>query len=282
MRTGPHRPCLSRGVTAPQPLGYDPAFLPGGPPAPLPVVAPGVEVVELAYTHFTVLLRPDRRMAAATAVNVDGSALRELDRDDEVWLPDPRVAVTAQTGDPLYARNDLDRGHLVRRRDPVWGTPREAARANTETFLFPNCAPQAAQFNQGKELWLGLEDYLLGRASAAGQRLTVLTGPVLTDDDPVYREVALPLRFWKVAAWTQGGALAATAYLLDQADLVERIVRPGVRKDLVGAFRTFQVPVSEVEAATGLSFGPLAAADRLPARRELHALTDMALLPLVA
>ena len=256
--------------------GYDPAFL--GHPVPLPVVAVGVQVVELPSTHFTVVLRPDRRLAAATAVNVDGSALRDLDRDEEVWLPDPRVPTSAQTDDALYARNDLDRGHLVRRRDPVWGSPAEAARANSETFLFPNCAPQAAQFNQGKELWLGLEDYLLEVAAASGRRLSVFTGPVLAEADPVYRDVALPLRFWKVAAWDHGGTLAATAYLLDQAELVQAVVQRAAR-DLLGAFRTCQVPVTEVEGATGLSFGPLAGADRLPVRRELRSFDDMSLLP---
>jgi endonuclease G, mitochondrial len=34
----------------------------------------------------------------------------------------------------------------------------------------------------------------------------------------------------------------------------------------LGAFRTFQVPVSDIARLTGLDLGPLPAADRLPTR----------------
>ncbi len=45
-----------------------------------------------------------------------------------------------QCGDELYIDNDLDRGHLVRRRDPVWGN--SAEEANKDTFYFTNASPQ--------------------------------------------------------------------------------------------------------------------------------------------
>ena len=54
----------------------------------------------------------------------------DLERADD-WFLDPRVPAGGQAGPELYARNDLDRGHLVRRRDPVWGPPAVAARAWT-------------------------------------------------------------------------------------------------------------------------------------------------------
>ncbi len=70
------------------PGGFDSAFLVVA--VQLPEAAPEAGLMELAYTHFTVLLHPVRRLAAATAVNIDGSSLRELDRVDE-WRLDPRV-----------------------------------------------------------------------------------------------------------------------------------------------------------------------------------------------
>lgn len=281
--------CLSGSVTA-----YDPAFL--GPVVPLPARAPGLpgRVVELGYTHFTVLLRPDRRLAVATAVNVDGSSLRDVSREGVGWRLDERVAERHQAGEEVYARNDLDRGHLVRRRDAVWGDPVTAGRANADTFHYTNAAPQVAAFNQSKDLWLGLEDYVLGHADATRRRLTVLTGPVLADDDPPYRGLAVPRRFWKVVAWSAGGALAATGYLLDQSALLERFLAreraraAGAalpRKAEPGAFRTFQVRVSDVAAAAGLVLGPLSAADRFAPdltasglrRTELSGLEDVVL-----
>ena len=259
-------------------MSYDPAFLTLTVPLPRPATPSGTgtseEWVELGYTHFSVLLDPVRRLAAATAVNIDGSRLLDLDRDGLDWFLDDRVPASAQLGEEVYARNDLDRGHLVRRRDPVWGEPAVAAVANAETFCFTNAAPQVAAFNQSKDLWLGLEDYLLAHAEVTDTRLTVLTGPVLDAGDPVYRGVQVPRAFWKVAAWAGSAGLAATAYLLDQSDLLaalldrERVRGAEVGSDAgpvpeLGAYRTFQVPVVTVGSTAGLDLGPLVAADRL-------------------
>lgn len=251
--------------------GYDEHFL--GPSVPLPMpTRPEVETVVLPYTHFTVVLRPDRRLAAATAVCIDGERLQDLGRDDN-WRLDPRLPESAQTGKAVYANNSLDRGHLVRRLDPVWGTDSEAATANDDTFHFTNAAPQADVFNQGKELWQGLENFLLDHAGQFDRKLTVLTGPVLHESDPPYRGIQVPLRFWKVAAFMQDGTLASTAYVLDQSpDLTRDADRalagatPGAPPPL-GAFRTFQVPVSDIAELTLLDFGPLPDVDLMPVTR---------------
>ncbi|RJK94355.1 DNA/RNA non-specific endonuclease [Vallicoccus soli] len=264
--------------------GYDPAFL--GVDVPLPVPTDGAGLVELAYEHFTVLLRPDRRLAAATAVGIDGASLRDVPRGDD-WRLDPRVPAEHQADDALYRRNDLDRGHLVRRRDPVWGEEAVARRANADTFHFTNAAPQHAGFNQSKELWVGLEDHLLEHAAAYDRRLVVLTGPVLAPDDPVHRGVGVPLRFWKVAAALDGeGALTSTAYVLDQSPLVEdlpRALRAAQERGdppPLGPFRTFQVPVAQVAALTALDLGPLPAADLLPVPAGLRDRADVPWVPL--
>lgn len=161
--------------------GYDRAFRAVDVALPHPV--DGRAVVDLPYVHFSVLLDPLRRLAAATGVNIDGAALLDVDRSDN-WHLDPRVAASEQAGAELYVGNDLDRGHLVRRRDPVWGEPDVAEAANKSTFVFTNAAPQAAQFNQGRILWVGLEDHVLNYAHAQQRRINVFTGPVLAPDDP--------------------------------------------------------------------------------------------------
>lgn len=194
--------------------GFDPHFL--GVPVALPVpVDRALPTVLLSYTHFSVLMRPDRRLAAVTGVGIDGATLRDLPRADD-WQLDPRLPPDQQTGEAVYTRNDLDRGHLVRRHDPVWGSPTVAAQANLDTFHFTNAAPQAAVFNQGKTLWAGLENYLLDNAATYARRLVVFTGCMLHPDDPLYRGVQLPLRSFKVAAFLDAGDLAATGYVLDQ------------------------------------------------------------------
>jgi endonuclease G len=227
---------------------------------------------ELPYVHFTVLLDPVRRLAALTAVNIDGSSLLDLGRGDD-WHLDERVPDDEQTGPEVYASNDLDRGHLVRRRDPVWGEPVVAAAANVDTFSFTNAAPQAAEFNQSKELWLGLEDQVLQYASTHRQRLTVFTAPVLLDDDAPYRGIRLPRRFFKIAAWTtsDGGSLRTAAYLLDQSpeldgvDLEAAFARAHEQGDPppLGPYRTYQVPVRDIAEMTGFDLAQLAEADTL-------------------
>jgi endonuclease G len=242
--------------------GYDPGFL--GPQVPAPAGPPSL--VLLDYVHFSVWLDPTRRLAALTGVNLDGATLLDLPRADD-WRIDPRVPESEQVGEAVYARNDLDRGHLVRRRDPVWGASDVAATANSDTFHYTNAAPQVSDFNQSKVLWGGLEDYLLGHAATYASRLTVFTGPVLAPDDPVYRSVAIPRRFWKVAVWADAGALGATGYVLDQSDLLGQVLstEPDVGvlpAPPLGAYLTYQVPISDIAGLTGLTMAQLEAVDR--------------------
>lgn len=236
--------------------GFDPDFL--GIPLPLP--SPAVRTIRLDYPRFSVLLDPARRFAAVTGVVIDGARLQDPPRSGE-WRLDPRAPETAQAGPEIYSRNDLDRGHLVRRRDPGWGTVAEARDATAATFFYTNAAPQAADFNQSKELWLGLEDHVLAYAESTDQRLAVFTAPVLSSDDPPYRGIRVPRRFWKIAAWRSAAGLRAVGFVLDQSDLVD--TRQGLAVPPLAAFRTFQVSIGEIAAEARVEVGPLADADVL-------------------
>lgn len=210
----------------------------------------------LKYTHFSLVMNKARRMAMYTVANVDGTQLRHIPRGTDRWFFDPRVRRTQQVGDELYRNNDLDRGHLVRRLDPVWGG--EAEEANEDTFFFTNATPQHKDLNQ--RTWNDLEEYILDNAGAHRLRVSVFTGPVFRDDDRVYRNVQLPQQFWKVVVMVTGGdtaaerKLSATAYLLSQTHLLSDIEAAGFT---FGQFRTFQVPVKRIEELTGLDFGRL-------------------------
>ena len=267
--------------------GFDSGFLDLADQLQLPAPTDPAELARLRrldYTHFTVLLDPDRRLAAATGVDIDGAALLDLGRGDD-WHLDDRIPVEEQAGPELYARNDLDRGHLVRRRDPVWGPVEIARQANVDTFCYTNAAPQAADFNQSLELWNGLEDLVLEYASAGRRRLSVFTGPVFADTDPLYRGVQIPRRFWKVAAWSNDGALAASGYLLDQSAQLDDLdlgrssaiddTHEAAAVPSLGPFRTFQLPILDLANLTGLDFGALASADVLePAPATVRPDTD--------
>lgn len=251
-------------------VGFDEEFL----AVPVPVPAVGADLVDdlavpvgqadavLRYHHFSIVMSVSRRLARWTAANLDGRRRYVIERGSGDWSFDPRLPVEVHTGEGLYADNDLDRGHIVRRQDPVWGDSyEEALAANDDTFHFTNCAPQHRWFNQDPETWLGLEDHILTTVAGQALRAHVFTGPVLSDDDPFYRDVAIPLAFWKVVATVDDtDELHATAYLLSQDELIgdlERATIDPAEGPVFGPYKTFQVAVAEVEQLTGLDFGPL-------------------------
>ncbi len=251
--------------------GYDPSFL--GSRAlrvPLPTLstalrkqavtvnadAGGAGRYRLDYTHYSVVMHGSRRLAVFTAVNIDGASTERIKRDgNDPWAFDPRIPAAMQVGNELYAGNDLDRGHLVRRLDPVWGPA--AAQAEQDSFFFTNCSPQHSTFNQ--HLWLELENYLLDNADTRGFRASVFTGPVFRPDDAAYRDVLLPKAFWKVAVMINdaNGELSATGYLVSQAGLLTDL------EFVFGEVKTYQVPITDIETWSGLTFGALRGHDPL-------------------
>jgi endonuclease G len=206
---------------------------------------------------FSIAMNRERKMALFTAVNIDGAQEQRLKRAGDPWSKDPRIPGDAQIGNELYANNELDRGHLVRRLDPTWGAT--APTAERDTFFFTNCTSQHAQFNQ--RLWVELEDYLLDSADTLGFRASVVSGPVFDKADGAYRGVRLPNANWKVAVMlrTDDGSLSATGYVVSQADLVSNL------EFAYGQVRMYQVVLTKVEELTGLDFGALRAYDPLGA-----------------
>ena len=246
--------------------GYDPGFL--GANVPLPRLTdeqrrnasknsdagPSEDSTVLPYTHFSVVMNRRRQLAYYTVVNIDGAQSTDLSRDRDRWFFDSRIAESEQIGEALYRRNALDRGHLVRRLDPVWGP--QASRANDDTFHFTNCSPQHERFNQGQDLWQGLENYILQHADARDRKVTVFTGPVMDEDDPVYKGVRLPLAFWKIIAYVKAdGTLATAAYVLEQGKLIEDML--GLEAEFEPGM--FRVKLSHLKERIGLDFDYLAA-----------------------
>lgn len=210
---------------------------------------------ELKYTNFSLVMNKARKLAFFTAVNIDGALVQALKRDTDKWFFDPRIERDFQMGPEAYSKNDLDRGHLVRRLDPVWGD--HAKEANDDTFHFTNASPQHKNLNQ--QTWQGLEDYILKNSDVHNLRVTVFTGPVFRSDDMLYRgKFQIPAEFWKVVVMVKDdGKLSATAYLQTQKNLIVDL------EFAFGEYKTYQVPVTRIEELTGLDFGKLRNLDPL-------------------
>lgn len=239
--------------------GYDPEFLEGWSiPLPKPVgrsakdvreLRRGGEGSELKYQNFSVVLSKSRRMPMFTACNIDGEQSRSLPRI-QTWKYDGRLDATDQWGDSLYDQNLLDRGHMVRREDPVWGTLKLARLANADTFHFTNSCPQMAGVNQ--KTWLGLENYVLNHARTDRMRVTVFTGPFFTDKDLPYRGALVPLSFWKVVAIvTDDGRPSATAYKVSQEKELQDL------EFVYAGYKTYQISIQQITDATSIEFGDL-------------------------
>ena len=272
-------------------MGYDPGFLDG---IPVQVPQPGDPAVtddlvlvegsvEINYVHFSIALSRSRRLARWVAWNIDGLRFEFADRitrDGVDFRPDPRVDSDLQTLGHVYTNNNLDRGHLARRSDLLWGPLAEARAANEDSFYFTNIAPQLAGFNQSGAggLWGRLEDALLEFATLDGARVSVQAGPVLAPDDLMYRGTLVPREYWKLLAYVAQGQLRVRTFLLVQdTDAIEGI--------LFDDFAVYQVDLEYLSQRTGLSFDPaLVTAENADAdatsvapsaRVRLHAVSDV-------
>lgn len=263
--------------------GYDSNFL--GKALPLPkldasVAGQAAELIgkpgetELKYGHFSIVMNGERRQPFLTAVNIDGSKMVSVPRDGD-WTIDSRIRRDQQLGNEAYKNNDIDKGHMVRRRDPGWGA--DAHKSCNDTFAYTNASLQHAQLNQ-KE-WLELENHVLDQIQARDMKATVLTGPVFSDDDPKFNNkgkmensTQIPQEFWKMVVWNdpQEG-LKGSAFVLSQKDIIKG--DSGLFKTLQepsfdsGRFSLYQIPIADLEQKVHMNFGELVDSSPSEARR---------------
>ncbi|WP_327279238.1 MULTISPECIES: DNA/RNA non-specific endonuclease [unclassified Streptomyces] len=238
--------------------GYDPGFLavPVGPPLLNPSIKGDAVLLDgspvIPYTHFSLALSGPRRFAIWVAWNIDGGALKKLDRKGIDFTKDPRLPADTQVSNELYkggASNRLDRGHIARRADLTWGTLPEAEKANRDSFFYSNITPQMDDFNQSKRggLWGRLEDAVFEDVEVDDLKVSAFGGPVFQDDDRVFRGVRIPREFWKVLVYTEQETLKAKAFLLTQ----NLVLAESLELD---EFRVFQVKLSEIQKRAHLRF----------------------------
>lgn len=280
--------------------GYDEHFLGDADAllAPLPKLSSGIEddaaplsnnrgQYVLKYEHYSVVMSASRRLAYFSAVNIDGPTMpktynrkfrvdedelgehRQFERAADQWYFDPRIARDYQLGPEIYddPKTLFAFGHITRRSDAVWGrSDAEFLLANDDTFHLTNCAPQVASFNSGGD-WGRLENKI-DTFARAGNRLCVLSGPVLGSRDPEILGVKVPLSYWKVIAFSDGNRLRSIGFMTSQKELVGdegkklESLRTAIGKLVVEAnAEGWIVPVRDIARDTSLDFGSLAESD---------------------
>jgi endonuclease G len=182
------------------------------------------------------MINRERRTAFFAAGNVDGSLLWGVQRPDGLpkrpkWSWDPRMDDSLQPDDAIFS-NAMQRGHLFKREDAVWGADEDAMqRADEHSFTITNATPMIANFNNVE--WGDLED-IITRESEAGRRVSYFAGPIFRSNDRFFNELRLnvpaserrkgmrvPQSFWKIVAWVDDSGLQAAGFILTQTDEIE-------------------------------------------------------------
>jgi endonuclease G len=201
------------------------------------------------YVHFSLSLSKSRRFAHWVAWNIDGGSLKSLSRRGLQFKMDERIPSEYQVGEDVYRSNALDRGHIARRADLLWGSESEAKQANRDSFYFTNIAPQMEDFNQSAAggIWGRLENAVFEEVDIENLKVSVFAGPVFKDDDRVYRGVKIPREYFKAIAYMESGNLKVKAFLLtqnlNQLELMD-----------LSAFKVYQVGLFEIEERSYFTF----------------------------
>lgn len=262
--------------------GFDAAFLGDGAAVDLTKILAPVEDglaplkaggKELKYHHFSVFMNEKRRTAALTAVNINGHHLAPRP-GSFTWAFDGRMDETFQAGDSIYFDNPIDKGHLVRRLDPVWipegGSDSLMREIIKDTYHYTVAGPQHHRLNRRE--WLNLEDYLLDSAGKFDFKISVLTGPVFAESDPLLisqpraderDEIQVPLQFWKVAVMRdlETGEMRSAGFMLSQGAFLHDMNETAF---VLGEGAVFRTPLSVIETATGLDFSDFHAGETAP------------------
>jgi endonuclease G len=257
---------------------------------------------ELTYHHFTSVIRADRKFPLITAVNIDGSALVHPGKRKDTWRRDARIADKFQPDGNFYEKSkgsdpvQFSRGHQVRLLDPCWSRLSNEAQKLGEsqfgaedTFHYTNAAPQVQTYNDID--WGNLEDYLLDKAQTTEKRLTIFTGPIYRDDDPIYGRGRkggpwqVPLSFWKVAVLQKSRTkFVAAAFIVGQTQYVQALyeakVFSGLKPYTVDEMRNrlIQTTIKAIEAETTLDFSAVRSLDAhgtLESTRQTRWINDM-------
>jgi endonuclease G len=269
--------------------GYAPTFLGARFRIPLPRMSSDVKrelaplknstKTELKYDNYSVFMNRERRTAFFVAGNVNGLQLWNrpnghgaLPRRPE-WSFDPRMDESFQPDDMIFS-NSLQRGHLFKREDAIWGSDQQAMlHADKHSHTIPNATPMIRDFNNRE--WGDLEDIVTKECKDLGHRVTYFSGPIFRSTDPFYNELRrdvppsrrrqgmrVPESFWKIVAWVEDSKLKAAGFILEQKNELEE--HGPITEEI--NFGTYQKrPISEIEAATGLRFSKLRAVDTFQA-----------------
>ncbi|WP_026898759.1 DNA/RNA non-specific endonuclease [Daejeonella oryzae] len=234
---------------------------------------------EIKYTHHSIVMHKERKFAIISASNVDGNTWQPIIRKGNFIKDTIHLTENSQFGNELYhavksvsgqSKNDFDQGHLTSFQEILWGSEDEKLQAAKDTFYFTNCVPQHSLLNKGA--WKLLEQYILKtQADIHNLHVSVMTGPVLKDNDPIFihkvngETVRIPCAFWKVIYFKGTHGLTCVGFMMSHKQLLIKdktieITEPfkiPSKEEYFMDFKkagTFQVNVKMIKKISGMGF----------------------------
>ncbi len=223
-------------------MAYQPDFIPGH-VVPLPDLHPVIRKEraplltgtghEIHYEHYSTVVHKKRKFAFFSASNLDGQTWKKIQRSGTFRKDDKNISPDYQWGNELYDAikashgrpNDFEEGHLASFQEVLWGKGSEINRAAKDTFFFTNCVPQHERLNSGT--WRSLEQYILKTEAAPNNlKISIFTGPVLSEKDPYFiepingQQIQIPLAFWKVIYYKNQKGLSAVGFMMSHKKLL--------------------------------------------------------------
>ncbi|HZN35668.1 MAG TPA: SAV_2336 N-terminal domain-related protein [Pirellulaceae bacterium] len=203
----------------------------------------------LSYAHFSIVMHRQRRLAFYAAANCDFQQQVKIPREASVWVEEPRIDEEAQLDLAFYRGSEFDRRPLARWSDVAWGSHEQAQQAAHDTMHLTNTTPLPGT-PLTREIWPRLAEHVAATQSPQDGRVSVFTGHVFLDSDPIFRKVKIPQSLWRIVAWVNSrNKLCAAAFVMQHdysgGDEVDPANHPG---ELV------QTTIQHVEALSGLTF----------------------------
>lgn len=215
--------------------------------AAVPVSARAIDELALVYPGAAIVQDAERRVPRYVAVSVgprlaapgpDATPSTSMLPSRPRWETEPRVQPDHQL-DPHEVTALLAHGipivPLVA--EEVWQPDTDALRSIGSVPVLGRGVPGPP--------WRDLDGALFGHPDLRGDRITILTGPVLLPDDPVIGRLRLPRAWWKVLQRRSDATSVRTVGLV--LDHRTGIVR--------------QVPIAHIEDLTDLTIAPTGAID---------------------
>jgi endonuclease G len=209
------------------------------------------------YANYSLLLDRTRRLPIISMSNVDRTRLGVFPRQHLAFIQDPRLPYDVQPDLEWFRIKEIDRGQLVTRREIAWGAPddmnpdAQAKLYEGIVSVYSNTAPQVANLN--RTAWRLLENYAIDAFNPGAPRVSMFTGPAFRGTPPPELATA-PTHFWKIMVSARANRRASE--LVVEAYLLPQVEPGGFPDDLGEILQRYRVRVTDIEALTGLDFGP--------------------------